>query len=55
MCVLENKEPPTALEKYRGKKIGVRALVSDDETLGSLAKAGELANPALSNVFLCSA
>lgn len=38
--VLHGKEPPSALKKYRGMKIGGRKLLSDYDQLISFAKAG---------------
>jgi hypothetical protein len=40
--VLENKEPASALEQYRGKKVGGRELLSDYEQLRLFAGAGIL-------------
>jgi hypothetical protein len=40
--VLRNEEPPTALEAYRGKKIGGHELISDYELLSSFAQAGDV-------------
>lgn len=40
--VLRNEEPPTALEVYRGKKIGGHELLSDYELLSSFAHAGDI-------------
>jgi hypothetical protein len=42
MRVLRGLEPKTALERYRGKKVGGHELVSDYERLRTLAKAGVL-------------
>jgi hypothetical protein len=41
--VLENKLPATALDEYRGKKVGGVELVSNYEELRRLAQAGVLA------------
>jgi len=38
--VLRGKEPPSALEQFRGKKIGGNELISDYELLSSFAQAG---------------
>jgi hypothetical protein len=38
--VLQGKEPPSALEQFRGKKIGGHELISDYELLRSFAQAG---------------
>jgi len=40
--VLRGEEPPTALEAYRGKKIGGHELLSDYELLSSFAHAGDI-------------
>ncbi len=40
--VLQGKEPPSALEQYRGKKIGGHELISDFELLSSYAQAGDV-------------
>jgi len=40
--VLRGKEPPSALEQYRGKKVGDHELISDYELLSSFAQAGIL-------------
>ena len=37
--VLRGQEPPSALEQYRGRTVGGHELVSDFETLSSLAQA----------------
>ncbi len=42
MRVLQGKEPPSALEQYRGKKIGGHELISDFELLSSYAQAGDV-------------
>jgi hypothetical protein len=42
MRVLQGKETPSALEHYRGKKIGGHELISDHELLSSFAEAGEV-------------
>jgi hypothetical protein len=42
MRVLAGKEPATALDEYRGKKIGGHALISDYTRLTTLAQAGVL-------------
>jgi hypothetical protein len=38
--VLQGREPQSALEQYRGKKVGGHELISDYELLSSLAQAG---------------
>jgi hypothetical protein len=40
MRVLQGLEPKSALERYRGKKVGGRELISDYAELSSLAHAG---------------
>jgi hypothetical protein len=40
--VLQGKEPPSALKRYRGKKIGGHELISDYELLLSFAQAGDV-------------
>jgi hypothetical protein len=40
--VLRNEEPPTALEAYRGKKVGGHELLSDYEVLLSFARADDV-------------
>jgi hypothetical protein len=40
--VARGQEPPSALEQYRGKKVGGYELLSDYEQLSSLARAGVL-------------
>jgi len=40
MCLLRGLEPKSALERYRGKKVGGHQLVSDYPQLVLLAKAG---------------
>jgi hypothetical protein len=40
--VSRDKEPPSALEQYRGKKVGGFKLLSDYDRLGLLARAGVL-------------
>jgi hypothetical protein len=42
MRVLEGQESPSALEQYRGKKVGGYELISDYELLSSFAQAGVL-------------
>jgi len=42
MRVLQGKEPPSALEQYRGKKVGGHELISDYARLATLAQAGVL-------------
>jgi hypothetical protein len=42
MRVLQNKELPSALEKYRGRKVGGHELISDYESLRSFAQAGDV-------------
>jgi hypothetical protein len=42
MRVLQGQEPPSALEQYRGKKVGGYELISDYELLSSFAQAGIL-------------
>jgi hypothetical protein len=42
MRVLQGQEPPSALEQYRGKKIGGHELISDYEVLRSFAEAGDV-------------
>jgi len=40
--VLQGKEPPSALKRYRGTKIGGHELISDYELLLSFAQAGDV-------------
>lgn len=40
--VLQGKEPPSALEQYRGKKVGGHELLSDYELLRTFAQAGDV-------------
>lgn len=42
MRVLQGQEPPSALEQYRGKRVGGYELISDYELLSSFAEAGVL-------------
>ena len=42
MAVVENKKPASALDEFRGKKVGGRELLSDYERLKTFAKAGIL-------------
>jgi hypothetical protein len=42
MDVAQNKKPASALEAFRGKKVGGHELLSDYERLRMLAKAGVL-------------
>ena len=42
MRVLEHKEPPSALKRFRRKKIGGLELISDYELLRTYAEAGEV-------------
>lgn len=40
--ILQHEEPPSALEQYRGKKVGARELLSDPAMLNTLAHAGDV-------------
>ena len=42
MDVVQNKKPASALEEFRGKKVGGHELLSDYARLAILAKAGVL-------------
>lgn len=42
IAVLDRKKPPSALDEFRGKKIGADELVSDFDQLLTLEQAGRL-------------